>query len=80
MSEKSDKHKQFSTVGGPTLLYYNTFAQQKKKRAFPPNLDRKIHVLSSLSQVCNSLFYLAESDHNTDQKVFVINISVFNLT
>ncbi len=29
MAEKSDQHQQFSTVGGPKLLYYNNFPQQK---------------------------------------------------
>ncbi len=33
MVEKSDQHQQFSTVRGPKLLYYNTFPQQKGKRA-----------------------------------------------
>ncbi len=31
MSRKSNKQQQFSTVGGLKLLYYHTFAQQKKK-------------------------------------------------
>ncbi len=29
MVEKSDQHQQFPTVGGPKLLYYNTFPKQK---------------------------------------------------
>ncbi len=33
MVEKSGQHRQFSTVGGTKLLYYNTFLQQKGKRA-----------------------------------------------